>query len=91
MTRLRPAAPEELARIVEQLLRKDRDARYASAEALLADLRVLKTGLTAEKQDVAVLRLKKARIYPGAPMADNASPFKVTPNVTAQGAEHRRL
>ena len=47
----RPEAPEELTRIVEQLLRKDRDARYANAEALLADLRALKTDLTAEKQD----------------------------------------
>jgi len=48
-----PEAPEELVRIVEQLLRKDRETRYANAEALLADLRALKTDLTAEKQEAA--------------------------------------
>jgi len=53
ITALRPEVPEDLARIVENLLRKDREARYASAEALLADLQAIKQGEAAEKQAVA--------------------------------------
>jgi serine/threonine protein kinase/Tol biopolymer transport system component len=39
---LRPDAPPELARIVRRLLTKDREARYAAAEGVAADLRALR-------------------------------------------------
>ncbi len=38
ITKLRPETPEPVARIVERLLRKDPEARYASAEELSTDL-----------------------------------------------------
>ena len=40
--------PEELTRMVEKLLSKDPNARYASAEALLAELRLLSSHLPAK-------------------------------------------
>jgi len=43
-----PEAPDELQRIVGKALRKDREKRYQSAKALLADLKALKQRLQTE-------------------------------------------
>ncbi|MGE0128414.1 MAG: protein kinase [Blastocatellales bacterium] len=45
-----PEAPDELQRIVGKALRKDRDKRYQSAKALLADLRALKQKLQTQTE-----------------------------------------
>jgi serine/threonine protein kinase len=45
LTRHAPGAPAELDRIVSKALQKDRDARYQTTQALLADLQTLKQQL----------------------------------------------
>ena len=47
VARLRRDAPPALARVVERCLAKGPDARYASAEALLRDLRAVESSLAA--------------------------------------------
>jgi serine/threonine protein kinase/tetratricopeptide (TPR) repeat protein len=45
VNQLVPDAPPEIERIIDRALRKDRDERYRTTEALLADLRNLKQNL----------------------------------------------
>ncbi|HET9229525.1 MAG TPA: serine/threonine-protein kinase, partial [Thermoanaerobaculia bacterium] len=66
--RLRPDAPSELEPILRRLLARDRRERYASAEAVLADLRVLTgtmTGVSAACELVPVAR-RSLRLWLGA-------------------------
>ena len=71
LRRLRPEAPSELEPILRRLLARDRRERYASAEAVLADLRVLTgtmTGVSAAVELVPVAR-RSLRIWLGAALA----------------------
>ena len=45
LTKLRPGIPDELERIVEKSLAKDREERYQTAKDLMIDLRSLKQRL----------------------------------------------
>ena len=63
---LRSDVPPALARIAERCLVKDRDARYATAEALLADLRALRDGRAAVAPQPSIVVLPFANLSPDA-------------------------
>jgi len=63
----KPPVPDELQQVIGQALKKSRDARYASAEDILKDLRVYQTSLQLAESGVLSLRtlgrrLRKPRI-----------------------------
>lgn len=51
--RVRPQTPRWLARVVERLLEKDRDRRYATAEDVLRDLRARRASVERRKAIIA--------------------------------------
>ena len=61
---LRPDVPSGLVRIVERCLVKDPHERYASADALLADLRAVRDGRTAPTAQSSIVVLPFANLSP---------------------------
>jgi len=52
----RPPVPEELQQVIARALKKDRDARYGSAAAMLSDLRAYETSLQFERSGALTLK-----------------------------------
>ena len=52
----RPPVPEELQQVVTRALKKDRDARYDSAAAMLSDLRTYEKSLQLERSGALTLK-----------------------------------
>jgi serine/threonine protein kinase/tetratricopeptide (TPR) repeat protein len=55
-----PNAPIELEQVVTKLLAKDREARYATAQELIADLKRIKARLEVAEDDVSTQILKRS-------------------------------
>ncbi len=55
-----PNAPVELEQVLTKLLAKDREARYATAQELVADLKRIKTRLEVNEDEVSTQTLKKS-------------------------------